>query len=1431
MPDFWDDLGFTIDAAQQIAHNITSNLPGMKLIDAIVKSKLPGGDATQAPRMFAASMAQPVANMYIQPRSNLQTLVSGQKPTSSDIAKVNTASAKNPANANKTYLSKPGPSSFDADWTDALPGGKPYLPAAVEAIPAMVGNVANAISDVSGYEYTGPGGGYLRRAAERGNLANEASNEFFGTRNPENGGEFAYTMAGSLAIPGPKFANAKGILGKGINAAYELFTPLRNNNEAAAVVGGVGTALGAGMSALAGTEQKPDANTPLQYDPTHVAEYREGSPAEKKLAAVDTELDRLNAEAFGYNEADKQAHDLTLEAFGWDEGKREPSIPKDPVRLAESPPAPDDDLSIAEWAGIVGAGAAGLFLGSKAPGALKRVFESKLKLPEGGLTGTINVPQRTPLTANLSAALTDSTASIRSTLNRIQSPRAANFGHEMDRVTQNSIVDMSKLAATTGEMPNSKVNIGNLSAGLNAMAQDAGDEGMQLIARAHLAQQALDQSKKATAIAQAKSSTPVGVIQPMFSKTDIGKLQSYVDVVKNDPKLSKYYQIGPATTRKLADYMLDRGAIDAKTHAEWTTNPEFMFTRKSDSAIGDTSFLGTTSGRPIKDNTGNAFDPRSLIDGEGIQTGNAANPLTDLPLFVKYVIDRTETDQVRGDILDELKNKKSSGVRAAPGNKPGDNTISAWRNGTEKHYVVEDNSLRHALEFNPTIATNALAQTFRTTNQLARLGTTGQWMQPIFTLKTALMNNMATMLTRQPGQKMGLIGQYLDGAGAKFGILDPTTLATNVPLGFARYIRDSAYQEIARNLTEHLISGHDYKGFWKMIVPDAQAQATLAARFTKLFDESDKAAGMRQGIYGGRLIQDDFEHMPMAGLEESAPAFARMASKQAYLEAKAAAGKATGANQAAKQFFEADAYMKSLGTDFNADKWARLYNTIHNGLRESVVHQTFSANRKTTDPIKAASEAKRAGGDMGVRGGNETLNTVNDLFLWVNAALQPTAETLKLGLNKGGAGKLALLTNFGTLFGTMVGTYMMAAKDPRVAEELRKNTDAQNGAVLIMPGGLKIPVDQGQRMWWGPTVALLNNISGIKDGEQHPEFYEAAKAWLTGKDQLDEDERYGIGQALQAGAQSMNPYSPANSTLLNTAGLGMGFDFGMSRFSGEPQTIANGNSVQFGSPLQERAGATQASRIMESVGGAIGNTLVNAATGLYFNLKEKEDFKKAAKVALSEFSDSGAKSNDPVSSMLYKGYEKVESFNDSPTQMYYDKKQGIAQYNMALIKEIQNRDLAAADPRVARYTPTQRVLPKYYNTQLGVIAAEVTKLNDTLERTNTTAELTALKNEAAAMDDLRQNSNLTAQQRNEQKNKLVATRKAYADRANFFIEQTEQIIRDRIGDQSFSFRGSNPKIYAEKPYDPMADKLYQQPLDQYSPEQMEFMLNPNQPAS
>lgn len=1246
-----------------------------------------------------------------------------------------------------------------------------------EQVPSAIYSIARALGAPIQNDY-------LDRAAERARVSEDQMRKVLNVPAPKNIFELAQELGGSVLVPGAgatkattgvkaavDVAKATPIIPKAAktaaNAASEVILPFRQGTT-------IGKAVPAAVGVGGGLTEVVDAayNVPEYTGIKDVATGNAGKKAEAQIPSADDYFTGLDAAA---NPSDDYFDGLAPPVDDYFAG-----IQPD---ISTVPPA-ETGLSIKDKALIGAAGLSALGLGVAAPSIIRSLTRDRVNLQGGDIVGTEYNPQKTGPITNTISGIVQSDQAVRQALKKDASTIAKPIMARLDLVAPASVNQRTIYTLNTGQFPNSNVDIGPIGPKLNAIASSYDPEELGMISRGLMAKSALNTINNASL---SPGNTTNQIVQPLLNDYTPAELKAFADVVDNDPRLRAAGDVIVQAYRGMADYALERGRISKETYDKWiTANPDYVHLSASFADTGDTGFLGIGKiGRQEATRSSvDSMQGRSLEEGGGVQAGAVADPMVELPKQIRATIRDVEQNASRVETLRALDGGGQYGVKKV--SEPGAKTITVYENGKETHYEVPDNALRYQLELSPAVANNAVASVGRAINKLFIQSTVGRALNPLFSLISASYEGTAASISKQKGYHLGLINEKLANAGLpRINTLDPTGGIGSIPIGTVRYLWDSGIQQLANEASQSLINDNHLLA---RLLPDMQTRQALADRLMLAYEGSIKGIGQREGVFSSHIYSHEDTMMPLQGIEGIMPDFAAYASRQAYADA------AKGDTTLAERVFAAAG---NANVALNSQWWARAFSAMSNSVRESVKYQGLASNlAKAVDDDSMsilASQTRRLGGDMGQRGGNEFFNTAADWSTFVNTAIQPIAEIGKR-IKDDPAG---LMINLGSVMGGALMTqYLAAAMDPDTAERIRNATDEENASRIYFPGGMTVPMEQTFRVAWGPMVAVMNEISGLNDGQIDPNFIGVFSRWAEEGFALSEETKYGAARAAEVGLQSANPLSLANIPALNAGMASQGVNLGLSRYAGAPVLIKEPS--EFNS--EDRAMTAKTEAVVNALlGGTISN-YIQAMADFNTAIGNDVDLDQAMKVAMSRIEDKSAKSGGPAESLIFKGYEKVINPNDSANQLMYKKREGIELATQVFRDEIKYPGMSGANPKVDRLLPTEAVRPEYRNTMLYPIGAVTYKLNREIRQP--IAELNMLRDIDKAVQDRTKQFSTTIEQRNRQRNELIERRRQLTDLILFHMNEAEELIRQETGDPSFSYNTMDINKYKAIPYGP-----------------------------
>lgn len=1034
-------------------------------------------------------------------------------------------------------------------------------------------------------------------------------------------------------------------------------------------------------------------------------------------------------------------------------------------------PASDREWDIGDTL-LLGAGALALVgAGRYGRSALKALADKRLALrATGQLVNDTDLSQQTDIATNIVSGIAQPDQALRVAVRKDNPALAKDIEARLDTTTNIAIGQKTKHALMTGELPRSNLSIGNVAARLEAYTHTLSPDDQYVLSRGMLAKTALDQINVATAVAR-KSNPAAATVQTMFNDYTPAELQVMADLVTNNPALNKVAEDIKYVNRQLADYMEEQGRISAEQKRIWLRDQSnYVHTQAVHSKSGDTSFFGVTSNKRNLAVPDEAYGQhRALDDAAGLQA--SSDPFTSLPAYIHEVIMDVEKNGTRRAVLEALENKPLFNVKRVE--KPGKNTVPVYIDGKKTYFDVNDDALRAQLELNPTLAANIVAKTGRIFNNIYIRSQVGRTLNPFFAITSGIYSGWNMPLTRRAGTQLGLINEALSKVGLNIGALDPTGGVLSIPSGSLRYLIDSGIQQFSHELTQSLFN-HDH--ILASVFPDQTQRQALADTWAAYFANTYKAQGMKHGVFDSHVYDDFSTHNTLSGAEDLTPELARQAASNAPLYSRTQIGKLVSAS-------------KIPSVQFNTNKWTRLVYTLQNSIRNGATYSAYATNKsRFAEQEHLASVVRRLGGDTAFKGGNEGVKTVADLIPFFNNAVQPLAEMGRAFKEN----PVRFTTNFMSFaIPAIASQWLMAAHDPEVRQQMLNDTPDQAASKVYTPIGT-MPLDQPMRLFWGMLVPVLNEVSGLNEGNFDPNFLNAIERLID--DGLSEETEFKMGEGVKAGFISTNPLSIASSPLIAGGAALAGFDLQAGRHMGKPVIIGQNESTE-----EQKDAAITEKFISSLVAGTL-NALVNASVDFNVALGHGEEFKQALKVGMSRLKDKAATSSGLVEQAFYKNYEKLISYNDGDTRLMFKKREGIDEVSKVFNEEVRANGFSSLDPKFARLLPDQAIKPEYYNTEVFPVGVITYKLQSELR--DTFKKLAALRDVDKAIQDRDKQWSTTIEQRNAQRNALLDERKALTDYVLYKIQQAEEQIRFELDDPSFSYRNFDFEAHAKRPWPP-----------------------------
>ena len=966
-----------------------------------------------------------------------------------------------------------------------------------------------------------------------------------------------------------------------------------------------------------------------------------------------------------------------------------------------------------------------------------------------------------------------------------------NFLAKLDSVTAPSMNTKTQHALKIGELPNSKITIKPTGAILDAFATELNPTEQKMVGDALLARNALDDLKNSG-------------VQSAFNDKTPEELQQIASLVENDPKLNKYADLVKEQYRNQLDFMLERGLIDEKTHANLVTSrPNYVHMSRTTTVDDNLNMLWTrgANGRP-QSPTELGMPQRSTEEWGGVQVGAAADPVRELSGEWSRIIRTAEINDVKRQFLEDAAGNAElkKYVKQIPiGEKPKDmeGIHEVKVNGQSVYYKVTDKALYDALNFMPYVSKGAFINTLSLPKKMAEFFTTGPG-APAFALTSSLYDTLTGIAIRPKGYDLGLINEFINKTipnlpmELKEGIsrFDPTVWASG-PIGAVRLAYDSTIESLANDLTIRLTKDND----WLVNALGVSNTAALRDRLAAAYDASVKSLMDKTGATTTNFFSSSDPASTARGMVDVAPKFYSATQQRAYEEAlQGGAGFVTGLLRGSQNGFERA----------RASSIARAYVGTVRLLHEGFRYQAFATNMpKVIGDAEAttmlASQTRRLAGDIGQTGAGELYQSATSSLMYMNVGVQTLAEAGRAV--KKDPTQVAL--NLSVALGSMIALqYGWAASDPANVQALKDATDDENTRMVRTFGGLTLNVPPELRLVWGPLTAVLNEITGINSGQFNPDFADAIEQWLDNDAALDEEGQMSLSDSTKAAMLAANPLAGSNPLINAGMVATLGIDPSMTRFTGTAQQVREQKISPLGGDgkLTDDALSATAQTVLNNLVGSTVSSFIRSALDADRALSGGASGAEAVGVALSRLKDNTVKSSGPLKNTLFGDYESVQSVSDTNFNLWYKKSDGIDKATAVLRQDVLNAYTTGADPRYAQIRNTDTLDPEKIPTgtalvPIGAIAADLAKTLYPLKR-----QMNTLKRQVEES----QNQKLTSiEQRNTDVNAYNEQRRQVAEQMLYITRMYEDAIRNQIGDESFSFQNFDPEKYKNMPWPPV----------------------------
>lgn len=1240
-----------------------------------------------------------------------------------------------------------------------------YSPVALDFIPALVGTVQQVV-DPNGQD------NMFRQSADRVVAASDTLNSKLGIGNPEGWQQVGSNILGGLIIPA-KGGNAKTVvkaasnLGKGgkvanavkttAKVAAETLVPFRQTGIKTAVATQLplGLGLNAAVGAYAKGEQKK-AEEPISLDVDQLLSEDAGP--------VSLDVDELLAD-------DSPDAPVSLDM--------EDLLAEDEVQNSSHWWEEHPFQAIGLTALALGAGVAGVkTIQANAAKKTAAAFNHPSLGPK--LSGVENVKPTTDFATETMGALAQADQPMRVAVRNATKDKAVRSGFEARRDLVNAIPLNGKITAamSTGEMPNSALNVTPVKTTYESMAKELTEAEQVAVSEGLLARATLDDIK-------------TNKVQSAFNQSSQVELQAKADLIENNPKLNKYATAVKQHERDLLDYMEEQGMVTSKAKADWIkARPNYvhMSRNRTDGSAASSLFGYGQNYSPDVDRVDSLLK-RSTEEFGGVQNSAAADPIRDLPARYAAAIKAVELNRSKTEFFDILEQNnafRDNAITKVPvGTKPKttDGLITITRNGIDEHYIVKDPSLFAALDASPHLL-NGMLKVADGVTQAFQLSTTGN-ANPFFAL-TAMMNDTVAGRSLVPeGRTTGLINEVAARAGLPgLGKLDPTHWVA-APVGALRIAIDELPMALASGLSSKLVQ--NVPGLKGMLdagigaVGGGNADA-LALRLAAQYKKSIQYNMLKYGAANSGYTNVGPNGLGTAFADIAPEQFSRL-SKLAYEEALA--NNPNPLQQATLTF-------KYAAEQARANGFVRLYMNTLKAMQEGYRYQFVATNlpkalAKGADDVELLmAQSRSSAADMAKTGNSAVLSQSKAIFSYINPSIQSNVAQARAFK----AAPLNYITNKAVLYSSLIALqYGAIAANPELVEDVKNLTDDMQTRMAVTFGGLRMPITQEDRLVWGQLTAMINDISGISRGELDPDWKKVFEDLVESG--ISEEGMLSMGESLKAAIASQIPSSP----ITNTAGAFMGMDVGMTNLTGEPQEIKSqtvdalgGKGKYAGDPISAGIRTVINSILGTSIAYHL-DTVLATARAMGEGLSEEEVFD----IAKERFKDNTVRASGMAKNTLFGNYESVESVNDTDFRMWYKKKDGIDQAKKIYDEQFKRPDTTGASKYalpVSRKALPGRTAQGSVLEPIGQITEGLISDTYQLER-----ELGSLKNQISYLDSaIKDDPNTTEineskiEERNARINDINVQRKELTEQLNMLAKDAEGRIREVTGIADFTYQ-------------------------------------------
>lgn len=1235
-----------------------------------------------------------------------------------------------------------------------LPGSRAYRPAIIDQPLTLVG----VLSTLAG-QNVDPNS-LVGSAMRRSRLASVRTNDTLGIRDPENTGETVLRIGGSLIVPGPK----TGVIGKAAvgasraekiargagRLATEIALPLRQTGvKGAAAATAVGTGLVEGVNKIA----------PIQgYEGIGDTDDKDELEFDRALQPSSTD--------------EEQALNQTI--VSEDESTFDAQINADLDATEEQ-----QKLATFENAGLL----LGTALGGYATmrymrGRATKALEEGAEQARERFTGKQFIRSRGGTAQRIKTAVARADQPIRDIVDETLAPdRAAKFGHKLDLMNNVSIGAKLRDQFLTGRLVGTDQRTVRLAPVADAWAKELTPDEQLQVSDALLAASALDDFRSTGVLSSMNKSRDGATMAPI-------DLDRMVQAVRQNPKLSKYFDAVQQSYRDKLKYELSRGLISQAeynkliqrrpNYVEMSRNLEpdadpFSQERKQFSA---NKVLGAS---------------RSADELGGVQgTSGIANPFHSLFGSWGQTVRNAELNDIRANVLKEVSQNSPTAANGKPlvqqlprGQKPYkmENVHQVFENGEVVNYRVLDPHLNKALHFAPRATAGMLEHT-------------RQWYQGLTTGPIASMFNLFSFM-KSPvyDTTMGLLlrprgfaAPGLINEATGLNLPDPTSLL-GAYTGAVRYMWDDLRGNMAKNVSSQMFRENS----WLRNLLGDNNVATLEQSLQASYEASIKSELDRLGAASHTLHGSPDPSKVATGLEDIVPSFNRSAMDQLNRDIADAALKGDIGPVKALMLRSKNRIASSRSTAI-ASAYQGVMEAMHNGFR----YQGLATNRsRIPDVERIGSNLRRLSADAAQHGGHDTTNKVLGSFMYANLGVQSLYELGKMIRND----PVRAMTNISSVVGTLVALHYGAlASDPKALEQHSKKSAEQKLTSLTSFEGMEIPIDPVARLFVASMFPVLDHVSGASNGEWNPDFLETIDNWLQSpeeQEQFWEDQQTSLLQA----ARQNNPIDPTAQPVMGAVMAQMGIDPGMSRITGEaslvqPQKIS-GFDPEASQP--DSIGSAYTQNMIAALFSSTGRSMYQMVDDMYRAYGQTGTLEDAAKVAKSRYKDTAYKGS-ALARPLFGQYETMEGLKDTNFALMKDRRKGVDAAINVYRKNIVQPTTTGTDVRYSEFIPQEEgvIPPELRGTELELIASRATALDKNyLSKYRANLADLSEKNKNVQGSYLR-----TVEQRNKMSNEITAERKHLNMLMLEATRRYEHMISQELG-KPFRFDDFNPDDFKQ----------------------------------